>query len=230
MGIRYDNFAFIICLSKLYMLVSLALHCFMLSIFIFQAVMMTSLTFIVLSVLSLCFHSMLRQEIIENHNNTTWELPAAHFHISYPLLTLDVISCIIFTLELLLRFISCPDRIKFMKQTINWIDFLSLIPYYATFAEYPYGRLKVISTWIEYLSIVRLLRLFRFFKMSTGLQILKQTLIASSGELFFFMLLLMIPVAIFATVLHFCERSVSASLFHKCFLFFWPRFRKGEGP
>ena len=40
-------------------------------------------------------------------------------------------SCIIFfTIELIARFISCPDKVLFLRTAMNWIDFVTIIPYY----------------------------------------------------------------------------------------------------
>ena len=61
----------------------------------------------------------------------------------------------------------------------------------------------IISLYISHLH-----RFFRFLRFSNGLQIIKYTLIASSKELMLLALLLLLPVAFFATVVYFCEREV----------------------
>ena len=118
----------------------------------------------------------------------------------------DITCCIWFTVELLTRFTVCPSKLQFFKQILNWIDIISVIPYYLTFGYMGGGTFEPVV--VELLSILRLLRLFRFFRLSMGLQILKQTMIASSKELLLLLLLLTIPVAIFATVVYYCERKV----------------------
>ena len=70
-------------------------------------------------------------------------------------------------------------------------------------------RLSRVETLLLHFSLQRHLhRFFRFLRFSNGLQIIKYTLIASSKELMLLALLLLLPVAFFATVVYFCEREV----------------------
>ena len=40
-------------------------------------------------------------------------------------------GCIIFfTIELLARFVSCPRKFVFLRTAMNWIDFVTILPYY----------------------------------------------------------------------------------------------------
>ena len=168
-----------------------------------QIISMISLMFILLSVLSLCFHSML-------------EIAAPDQLYSDLLLSLDIASFVWFAMELILRFISAPNKASFVMNTMNLIDFIVIIPYVGHFVSL--GRTGYIKErtlgiwnreWFHIFAIARLFRLFRFFRLSTGLQILKHTLIASSKELLLLLLLLAIPVAIFATIVFYCENVVS---------------------
>ena len=185
----------------------------------FQVVSMVSLTFILLSVLSLCFYSMLLHEhdIKKNTNSSS----SSKYNINNSiettyvilLIVLDVLCCTWFTTEFTLRFISAPNRTSFITEFMNVIDLLTIVPYFIHFA---YTDANPITSYIsdlpdeiKVISTLRLIRLFRFFRLSTGLQILKHTMIASSKELLLLLLLLTIPVAIFATIVYYCERKVS---------------------
>ena len=127
------------------------------------------------------------------------------------LFILDIICCIWFMAEFLLRLISSPNRASFILQMMNVIDLITIIPYFLLFHKGRENYLEV-SDYVEYISVVRLFRLFRFFRLSTGLQILKHTLIASSKELLLLLLLLGIPVAICAAIVYYCERQVNIYL------------------
>ena len=128
---------------------------------------------------------------------------------------IDYVCGIWFTAEFILRCATCPDILEFSKQFLNWIDFIAIIPFYLTIA---FDRENIVR---EVLVLVRMLRLFRFFKMSLGLQILKHTLVASSKEMFLLFLLIMIPVLIFAGILHLCESGVTATKFKSIPEAFW---------
>ena len=118
--------------------------------------------------------------------------------------TIDIFCMCWFTLEFAIRVMVCPDRKAFVQSVSNWIDFLSVIPSY----------LKLFSiqdTWLINLVIIRLLRLFRFFKLSYGLQVLLHTLKASFYELVLLLLILSIPIVIFSSLVHTVETNMNGS-------------------
>ena len=179
--------------------------------FCFQGVGFISLMFIVLSVLSLFFHSMLL--VITNQDSN-------HELFSYLLLALDYLTFAWMSIELIIRFISSPNLIQFLISFYTIVDLLTLITYALQFnygMEYHRTKDGIVDTNsvlteyknIEMFSIVRLVRLIRFFRLSVGLQIFKHTIIASSRELLLLVLLLLLPVALFATIVYFFEREVS---------------------
>eukprot|EP00794_Sanderia_malayensis_P007709 gene7709-8547_t len=169
-----------------------------------------SLVFIILSMCSVCFHSMLYY-----HQNSE---VAKDF--SLPVWILDVICFSWFILELFLRiFFFCPRRVQFFTSLSNWIDILAICTYIPHFTyEATTGGY---SETIEILSSLRMLRFFRFFRLSSGLQVLKHTMVASSKEMLLLLLLLMIPVTIFATIVYFCERKVQNTKFKTIPESFW---------
>ncbi len=84
--------------------------------------------------------------------------------------------CIVwFTLEYVVRLVSCPRKVKFLYQPLNVIDVVAILPFYITIA------LNSVNTSVSSLSILRILRLvrvFRIFKLSRyskGLKILGYT-------------------------------------------------------
>ena len=107
-----------------------------------------------------------------------------------------------FTLEFLVRFLSCPSKIKFLKSCMNIIDLLAIIPYYVTliFQEETIG--------LDNIRIIRLVRVFRIFKLSRhsrGLQILGRTLKASIRELGLLIFFLLIGVILFSSAIYYVE-------------------------
>ena len=116
--------------------------------------------------------------------------------------TIDYFCGIWFTLELLLRIVFCPRRRVFFRQLTNWIDILSVLPFYLRLFHPDGGALA------DALLMIRLLRLFRFFRLLYGLQILLHTLKASSYELGLLLLILLIPVILFSSIIYYIERTM----------------------
>ena len=117
--------------------------------------------------------------------------------------TIDFFCGIWFTFELLLRIIFCPRRRVFFRMATNWIDILSVMPFYLQILG-PEGG----SPIADALLMIRLLRLFRFFRLLYGLQILLHTLKASSYELGLLLLILLIPVVLFSSIIYYIERTM----------------------
>ena len=126
-----------------------------------------------------------------------------------------------FTVEFCLRLASCPSKQDFVKQIMNWIDFIAIWPFYIrifTTDNYPHGMPNLAY---DILAICRLFRLFRFFKVDLGFQILKQTMIASSRELMLLVLLLIVPVIIFASMAYLAEKKKNKVDFGSIPASFW---------
>lgn len=153
--------------------------------------------FIVMSVMSLFFHSMLLLE-----PNSLYELL---------LCIMDISTFTWFIIEFVLRFVSSPKRSAFIMSITNIVDLICIVTYPIQFS-YGFQYYRERNEPIEVLAAFRLFRLFRFLRLSLGLQILKHALIASSKELFLLILLLIIPVAIFATLTYYIERKVRLCL------------------
>ena len=116
---------------------------------------------------------------------------------------IDYVCGIWFTFELLMRVIFCPRRRVFFRQVTNWIDILSVIPFYLRLIDPEDG-----GPLADALLMIRLLRLFRFFRLLYGLQILLHTLKASSYELGLLLLILLIPVILFSSIIYYIERTM----------------------
>lgn len=91
---------------------------------------------------------------------------------------MELVCNLWFSLEFLVRLLSCPDRTLFVKNPINMVDLVATLSFYADWA--------LTTVWvdrsdsIEFLNIVRVLRLFKLAQHSSGLKILIQTFKASA--------------------------------------------------
>jgi len=100
------------------------------------------------------------------------------------------------------RLLSCPNKITFLRDMMNIIDIIAIIPYFITLATVvaeeenlmflplaPVSAQEKLTNQamsLAILRVIRLVRVFRIFKLSRhskGLQILGRTLKASLREL-----------------------------------------------
>ena len=56
-----------------------------------------------------------------------------------PFMIIEAIYMAYFSFEFLIRLISCPSKFDFLKNTMNWIDLLAIVPYFFTVALNSYG-------------------------------------------------------------------------------------------
>lgn len=116
---------------------------------------------------------------------------------------LEHFLCAWFTVEFIIRLIFCPNKLLFVKGIMNWIDLLSLVPFYGKilFKENsPLGFLR-------FFRLFRIFHAYRLFTFTSGLQIIVKSLVASSRELFLLVIILLLPVAIFASILYEIEND-----------------------
>ena len=75
---------------------------------------------------------------------------------------IETVCIMFFTIELIARFICCPDKIQFLKTAMNWIDLITVLPYYIQFhAENKGGEALVV---LRVLRVIRVLKLARHSK------------------------------------------------------------------
>ena len=122
---------------------------------------------------------------------------------------MERIFVIWFTIEFVVRAASCPNKLVFVKNYLNIIDLLAIIPYYITMAMKKQGGIGL------NFRIVRLVRVFRIFKLSRhskGLQILGLTFNASVRELGLLMFFIAMGVILFSSAVYYVENDVFSSI------------------
>ncbi|XP_062513117.1 potassium voltage-gated channel subfamily A member 7-like [Corticium candelabrum] len=124
-----------------------------------------------------------------------------------------------FTIELLCRFISCPNKLKFIKSFLNIIDLVAILPYFMTL---PLSHYDISS--IAIIRVVRLIRIFQVFKLSrysNSLVILARTLWESAAELSLLFLFLSFGIILFASAIYYAEHDVNSEHFTSIPDAFW---------
>lgn len=135
--------------------------------------------------------------------------------------SLEGLCVLYFTIELSIRFAFCPDKIRFLRGIMNWIDFLAIIPFFVTVTmKFGFG----IEDDLGYLQSIRIIRVFRIIKLSkhsVGLQILGHTLKASFRELLLLIFFLVIGIVIFSSLVYYCEYRQKDTKFLSIPTTFW---------
>ena len=187
-----------------------------------QLIGIVSVFFICLSIMSFCLKTdpNMRVPVIQNvtihlpNNRTDWSLDkvATNPHEAFQLI--ETICNIWFTFELIMRFISCPSRVAFMRSIVNIIDFTATLSFYIDLllpsilqsSQASAGYQQTNTDILEFFSIIRIMRLFKLTRHSAGLKILVQTFKASAGELMLLVFFLLLGIVIFASLIYYAER------------------------
>ena len=101
---------------------------------------------------------------------------------------------------------SCPNKCHFLKSSVNVIDYIATISFYTDlFLQQYVSHIKNADVF-EFFSIIRILRLFKLTRHSSGLKILLQTFRASAKELMLLVFFLVLGIVIFASLVYYAER------------------------
>uniref|UniRef100_A0A915DI15 BTB domain-containing protein n=1 Tax=Ditylenchus dipsaci TaxID=166011 RepID=A0A915DI15_9BILA len=118
-------------------------------------------------------------------------------------MVIETICNVWFTVEIFIRFITCPSKIKYFKAPVNIIDIIATLTFYIDlFLTTSFGA----AADLEFFSIIRIMRLFKLTQHSQGLKILMHTFIASAKELMLLVFFLLLGIVIFASLIYYAER------------------------
>uniref|UniRef100_A0A8C5U1M4 Potassium voltage-gated channel subfamily C member 4 n=1 Tax=Malurus cyaneus samueli TaxID=2593467 RepID=A0A8C5U1M4_9PASS len=173
-----------------------------------------SLFFILVSITTFCLETHEAFNIDVNVTETlvvgnTTTVLLTHKVETEPILTYIEGVCVLwFTLEFLVRIICCPDKLLFVKNLLNIIDFVAILPFYLEVGLSGLSS-KAARDVLGFLRVVRFVRILRIFKLTrhfVGLRVLGHTLRASTNEFLLLIIFLALGVLIFATMIYYAER------------------------
>nr|XP_033817808.1 potassium voltage-gated channel subfamily C member 1-like isoform X1 [Geotrypetes seraphini] len=173
-----------------------------------------SLFFILISITTFCLETheafnklKNKTETYTNGNDTRIEIITEME--TEPFLTYVEGICVVwFTFEFLMRVLFCPDKIEFIKSSLNIIDFVAILPFYLEVGLSGLSS-KAAKDVLGFLRVVRFVRILRIFKLTrhfVGLRVLGHTLRASTNEFLLLIIFLALGVLIFATMIYYAER------------------------
>ena len=112
---------------------------------------------------------------------------------------LEILCVTWFTIELLLRFISAPDKRKFVRNWLNFVDLLAILPFYFALT------IKGSSSSLKAFGLLRVFRLLKLFRHSSGLKVLGKTVRATWPELQMIVFFAAISTVILSGILFYAE-------------------------
>jgi potassium voltage-gated channel Shaw-related subfamily C protein len=84
----------------------------------------------------------------------------------------ETVCNIWFTIEIVIRFLTCPNKVAYFKAPVNIIDLVATSTFYVDLFLTTYGA----NADLEFFSIIRIMRLFKLTQHSSGLKILMHTI------------------------------------------------------
>ncbi|XP_077287369.1 potassium voltage-gated channel shaker cognate w [Arctopsyche grandis] len=173
-----------------------------------------SVFFICVSILSFCLktHPDMRVPVIRNltvktaNQSTDWVLDKTQTNAHVAFFYIECVCNAWFTLEILVRFISSPNKCEFIKASVNIIDYIATLSFYIDLILQKFASHLENADILEFFSIIRIMRLFKLTRHSSGLKILIQTFRASAKELTLLVFFLVLGIVIFASLVYYAER------------------------
>ncbi|CDQ89915.1 unnamed protein product [Oncorhynchus mykiss] len=146
--------------------------------------------------------------------------------VEHPMLEAIETACIgWFTVEYLLRFVSCPNKLHFFLSFMNIIDFMAIIPFYVVLTLTYLGTammdLAKVQQAVQALRIMRIARVFKLARHSSGLQTFTYALKRSFKELGLLLMYMGIGIFVFSALGYTIEQSHPETLFSSIPQSFW---------
>ena len=161
-------------------------------------------------------------EAVERHNHKSGAIPEQsmgskfnidnHFRVpNNVLIALDFACLVFFTLEIVLRFIFCPDKCRFFANSFNLFDLISIVPF---IVEIVVEQLSATEYFLQsavdalhIMKIFRMFRILRLFRHYKGLQVLVLTLKHSYKELILLVAIIAVTMVVFASLIFFVNKN-----------------------
>lgn len=133
-----------------------------------------------------------------------WEtMPEYHEDPPIAFFIIETIVVIIFTIELVVRFATCPRKLHFFKVPLNWVDFLAIAPYYV---ELVFSGLPGLA-WIRVIRLTRVFRIMKLGRYQAGFLLFYYTFTRSAQTLVMGLVFISLGIILFSSFMFYAEQS-----------------------
>lgn len=121
----------------------------------------------------------------------------------------EAVCISIFTVEAVLRLVSCPSKRAYLSSPMNLIDLVAILPFYLEIiVKAAAGGGDAEVPGLAVFRVVRLVRVFRLLKVSKGsINLFAETMTNSVKPLNMLLMLVSIVIVVCAALMHFIERG-----------------------
>uniref|UniRef100_A0A671P2P0 Potassium voltage-gated channel, subfamily F, member 1a n=1 Tax=Sinocyclocheilus anshuiensis TaxID=1608454 RepID=A0A671P2P0_9TELE len=132
-------------------------------------------------------------------------------------------ACIIwFTVEYVLRLVSSSNKLRFVFSFMNIVDFLAIVPFYVVLIlGAAQMELANVQQAVQALRIMRIARIFKLARHSSGLQTLTFALKSSLKELGLLLMYMSVGIFLFSALGYTLEQSHPETMFTSIPQSFW---------
>ncbi|CAF0998081.1 unnamed protein product [Adineta ricciae] len=141
-------------------------------------------------------------------------------YFSTPFFYVQTVCVAFFTIELILRLISTPSLITYIKSIMNWVDILAVIPYYVSVIVHLVGQSNdaytATYTALRLLRIIRFVRIFKFYRVFRNiksLRVLTSTVKQSIPDFLIMITILTLLSFLFGSATYFAETDTNGAAF-----------------
>ncbi|XP_065114793.1 voltage-gated potassium channel KCNC1-like [Paramisgurnus dabryanus] len=190
-----------------------------------KVIAVTSLLFILLSIIAFSLNTKEHINPVYLHNqtlahNTSWTEEMIHSRKKSRVFgAIEIVCSIWFVFEFLIRVVCCPSKCRFFMNLLNIVDLLALFPIFFQLCS---GELCVkVLGFLHVMRCIRLLRVFKLMQHVYGVRVLIHTLHASAPALCAVPVTMFCCTVIFGTMIYYTELYVDESHFHDIPSSFW---------
>ena len=125
------------------------------------------------------------------------------------LAVIESVCSILFTVEYVVRFFSCPNKLKFVREFLSIVDLFAILPFYFEIIQSLSGGDSFVNT--SFIRIVRLVRIVRVLKVSrylTWFRLFGSALAKSAQPLAMLFFIIMICMIFFSSIMFTAERGM----------------------
>lgn len=134
------------------------------------------------------------------------------------LIVIEIICVMWFLIEFLIRFVCCPNKLEFFKSILNWIDFISVVPYVVWILLIDYS---VVPGVRNILRMLKILVVFKIARFSFSLKSFGSLVTHASRELAIIFVYLTVGVVFYSTILYYSEKDNFNTKFTSIPATFW---------